>query len=365
VSQVVPQRYGTLSDALQVHVRLADFLARDPAADDIMDGFADSFTRSVQQAGRLGSGSESAGLLQARGALVPTSFALQKRAQRLMLDSIVHYAVQRAPTYWLSPEVQAEVSEAAALIEPEPLFPTDLPTPCGFLVVPHELAWWPDSVRIRAIVWMSTAVDEALTMATRDGAVGEDGISLWWLCDVAEAVERLWEPVKGEPMPDDAPARRMGLWPVDMHGWVFGRPWAEVAEIPPASTPGQVALPHTSYLRRWMLTLFRFTWQRLVRPEPWRPPRPEMRRAMRVLPIPDDGYIKVLHLRHVDYVRHDERDQDEGYRGVLAYRHWRRAHWRRIHAGTADERLVWVRGHWVGDETLPERQGYDVTGVTR
>jgi len=362
-STMQPQRYDSLSAALAVHVRLAQFFERDHEADDILDAFADSFARSVA---RAHSDDPVAKLNEVR-------YLAQQRAYRKLVDRVVEEAIHTGVTYWPSSAVMDEVAEAAALLEPEPIFPEDVPTPTGFLVLPRALQWWDDESAapiVRAVAWMDTeATDPPIEMTGRDGVPGR-GIVMWLFSDGAESAVRLWDD-PDRPMPATAPVRRMGLWPVDLHQWLYGRPWREVATLDDSrDDPTQVALPHATAFRRWLLTLFRFARDELIVPEEWRPSRAEGRRAMRVLPIPLDGYIKVLHLRRIEYVRHRHADDpdftaDEDAGRKLAYRHRRRAHWRRIHKGTPYERRTWVRATIVGDESLPFVDSFDVTGITR
>ncbi|HEY9377888.1 MAG TPA: hypothetical protein VIQ02_12425, partial [Jiangellaceae bacterium] len=180
------------------------------------------------------------------------------------------------------------------------------------------------------------------------------------------AVERLFGQ-KTRPWLD---AERLDIWPVDSSGWAFGASWRAGGDI---HTLGDVVHDNVAIIRRFLLTLWRFMWQRILTPETYTPTRAETKRALRLKPL-EDGYVKVLRVRRV--VEAERRGDPTNGDGYLLTAHIRRGHWHRTYFATLgparnpdgsfnedSHRLCWREPTVVGEG--PITRGHNVTAVVR
>ena len=133
-----------------------------------------------------------------------------------------------------------------------------------------------------------------------------------------------------------------------------------------------------AYVRRFMLALWRFCWQRILVPETYRPSRHETKRALRAGLTLEDGYVKVLRLRR--HVEAELRGETVDAGDPLAYDHqWIvRGHPRRqwfpsLGPARNDDgsfnidshRLIWIEPHLKGNPYAPVVIGHNVTAIVR
>jgi hypothetical protein len=178
--------------------------------------------------------------------------------------------------------------------------------------------------------------------------------------------ELLGRPVEAEFMEG---AIQLRVWLSDMSGWSFGAPWG---------TPGegtQVEVPYyVAERRKWLLTYFRWTWQRILDSGIHYPNRTERKLGVRFKKPIQDGYIKVVRLRRKDRQGGD----DSEFKGNLDHRfvvrgHWRRQWYRSLGPARNEDgsfndeshRLVWVSPFVKGPESGPLVLGHNVSASVR
>lgn len=283
-----------------------------------------------------------------------------------------HDMLSKAVSHYVSGEIVDEVTEAALLAGPEPLFHTDLFTPFGFallekpLIVPDldgdlGVVSETETVPIRAFAW-STA--EMTSMSLIDSTDPADlqlrpGITIWLYSTAAD----MDIPPEDLTMPD--------LFPVEVAPWMFGKSW-EPRNVN-YSMPGTVPVP-VAYERRWFLAFMRLCWQEIIVRHPYRPDRAQSRRWERFSKRKELLDYTVLRLR---------REVDPNYRPTgegapLDHRVVVRGHWKRQHfpsLGVArmpdgamnpeSHRLIWVERHIRGHEFLPMGAEHSATSVVR
>ena len=130
-------------------------------------------------------------------------------------------------------------------------------------------------------------------------------------------------------------------------------------------------------VRRFVATLLRLMWQRILSPEEWRPPRSLARRAHRAKRMPEDGSaIKVTHLRRYEPGWETEPSEAPGERGPMHYTVVVKGHWRDQYfpslgpARTAEgdwneasHRRIWIDPHLRGQGPLVLK--HSLTAVVR
>lgn len=306
---------------------------------------------------------------------VLTGAWLANRELNMLDNAIPHY---------VSAEVVEEVGYAITLMEPEPLFETDLVTPCGFAVFEqpvivtdlHPSTGVHDPnilVGIRAMAWQRVAA-----MAASDGTI-VSGISLFLYTTPQDQID-IFLPTVVKAAPElhlDYVEMAMALEtmnphafvPTDVIPWGFGREWTIREDV--AHMPGTVPTP-VAETRRWFLGFMRFMWQEIIIREKGQPRnRAEGRRWERTKPDMD---LTVLRLRRFSRIGSTE----TGTGAQLGYRLKVRGHWRRQFFPTlgearladgsmnpASHRLVWIETHYRGPDDAPLRISIDATAVTR
>jgi hypothetical protein len=287
-----------------------------------------------------------------------------------------HTMLSTGETLYVSSHVVHVVTHAALSAEPEPLFPTDLPSRSGFAVLETPVLL-PDlhpytgelrhdlEMPVRAFGW--TQMDSILHGPADDRREGS-GI-LVWLYTTPDDYLRWFKPsaerVTGEKSALHEPGSllggavaRDGMIIIDILPWAFGVPWGEreVPEHQAMTVPGNV-----SVMRRWLMALLRFTWQRLVTTERQSITSKQQRRALPFRPsiVPE---VSVLRLRRYMPNNH-QRGHGDGESlsmTVLVRGHWRRQWFRSLGPARTEDgqwnpeshRLVWIEPHLRGDGPL-------------
>lgn len=289
-----------------------------------------------------------------------------------------------ATTHYVSAEVINEVTAAAELASPEPLWRTDVFTPAGFAVLETPLIiedFDPDSgatsdqfhVWIRAIGWH---VHPGIARKDEDGSMFTlgDGVTLFTYTtdlDWHDGYEQ--DLIKGDRDVPEIPFDRTYVLPVEVAPWRFGTVWTTRSDVrhKPGTVPGPVG-----FQRRWFMAFMRLCFQQIIVRHPHHPKRPEARRweqlsTRKGKPILD---YSVLRLR---------REVDPSYRpehtgAPLEYQQKVRGHWKhtyirslgpaRLPDGTMNpesHRLIWVESYWRGPEDGPVGRLHWATSVTR
>ena len=231
--------------------------------------------------------------------------------------------LNRGETHYVSHNIMATVAAAAEQAGDEPLYPTDPPCPQGLIVFEYPLCI-PDlhpetgeivpdlEMPVRAISWAPSA---GVFTPKGDGSglsVPMPGIfyglytdeNAWrtlFLPSVERALPDEWTEFKDVYTDADATVYdRDPIWCIDTSGWSYAVPWHRSDQLHP-----NVAMEHgeihqtVAYVRRFILALWRFCWQRILIPQTYRPTRHEQKRAIRAGVTLEDGYVKVLRLRRL------------------------------------------------------------------
>jgi hypothetical protein len=159
-------------------------------------------------------------------------------------------------------------------------------------------------------------------------------------------------------------AEDLRSWVTDTSGWAFSVPWDH-----------DKFGAGVSYIRRFLLAYWRWTWQRILVPTPYTPTRAERKWVSRIGKPPlEDGHIKVLRLRRE--IEH-ERKYGTEYQGIYDHQFMVRGHWRRqwyksLGPATIDgefnpdsHRLVYVEPFVKGNPNGPLVLGHNVTAAVR
>ena len=330
-----------------------------------------------------------------------------------------HRLLDRAETVYVSGEIVDRISYAAAQMDPEPLHATDLFAPSGLIVLEKPIRmpdFHPGSgvmtdfihVGIRAIGWtpeMIHCVDpetydpEDFTVGVAKSHSGErrPGTMIYtyttnedWRATYARDIDKAIRSgvltigdvtdAAGEDFPVDydfaelsvytmgALAGRDHLVTSDVMAWAFGRPWVnrEAVEYTPGTVDSSV-----SFMRRWFLTLMRFSWQKLIvadRPPPSKKLMGRMADAKR-----PNAAFSVLRLRRTT---HPTVETGTGKR--LMYRVRTRGHWRNVYVpslGPArledgsynpdSHRRQWIESFWRGPLDGPLGPEHKATVIVR
>lgn len=298
--------------------------------------------------------------------------------------------LNKGATWYVSQHIAATVSHFAEAAEPEPLFETDIPAEAGLIVLENPLLLddlHPDTgevvpglkMPITAIGWQLAPV----SVPTEDGSVNNrPGITYYlytrtdqWMEHYIPAVRSLLGETEAEINATIA-ARSEWCFMSDYSGWAFGMSW-QVSPSVQDSRPGYVP-DAVSFVRRWLLALFRFTWQQILVGHTHHPSRAERRRFDRVKAhVPQDGYIKVVRLRReVEAERRGERpDSDAITRNHqwIVRGHPRRQWYPKLGParnpdGTFNHdshRLIWIEAHTAGNPFGELVRGHEVVAVVR
>jgi hypothetical protein len=298
-------------------------------------------------------------------------------AERTLLNS--------GETHYVSHNVAESVRAAGESAEPEPIFLTDLPAPSGLIVLEYPLLL-PDlhpqtaelvdglTMPIRMIGWHHAGIG----VPDGDRIDRKDGIVLVLYSD-HESFRTLFLPgLEAIGQRDEGftvMSEVMRVWVADMTGWAFGHPWKESTATNALTKTGGEIIRSMSIIRRWVLSYFRWCWQRILVPEVYRPKRHEVRKLRRAH-YPEDGYIKVLRLRR--HVEAEQRGQStsDGFahdHSWIVRGHWRRQWYRSLGPArtedgafnTESHRLVWIEPHVSGNPFGELVVGHNVTAAVR
>lgn len=302
-------------------------------------------------------------------------------------------------THYVSHHIMATCAAAAEQCGDEPLFPTDLPCRRGLIVFEYPLII-PDlhpatgemvpelTMPIRAISFAHSDGVYAMTDGQVNTAKQTPGI-FYGLYTDAEAFNTLFLPSVARHLPTeyaeyetifhDNGIDRDPFWCIDSSGWSYATPWRRSEALAPAAAMEQGEVHQTvGVLRRFLLALWRFQWQRILVPEVYRPSRPEAKRALRAGLTLEDGYVKVLRLRR--HVEAEARGESVDAGDPLAYDHqWIvRGHPRRqwfpsLGPARNDDgsfnvdshRLIWIEPFLKGNPYAPVVIGHNVTAIVR
>lgn len=274
-----------------------------------------------------------------------------------------------APTVVLSDEPYAFITEAAALM-PDAVLTEDIIPPAGVLMRPGGGMLVDYSIPVEdqeeAEVWEIVAIAWRIdTVAKADVTEGPGASILLY-------GRRAWAHEVG--MIDDRYSSEFVL--IDRTPWGCGVRWAEgvddrsyeerkrltplpdkdgtlaYAHVPNVDEEGRVlADAHVARVRRFLLALWTFMADEVVVPHAQRLPRPNQKRLVRsgrMAEIPEDGALRIIHLRR--YAESDGREPDPDAEAPnWSHRWYVRGHWRRLASG----RVTWVRGHVKGPEDRP------------
>jgi hypothetical protein len=298
-------------------------------------------------------------------------------------------------TLYVSHHIAATVEAAAETADDEPLFPTDLPTPRGLLVFEYPLiipdlhpetgATMPDlHMPLRAIGWS----EETIHAANPDTGVLEPGSGIFYtMYTDRDAWAEIFLPSVREHLPDDYDDYREmykqsmangqdPLWCIDTSGWSYGKSWRRSDVDLPRTVVGTGEIHATvANTRRFLLTLFRFCWQRILVPQTYHPHRHEHRQSLRVGHKLEDGHIKVLRLRrHMEMeARGEPVDPNPfAYDHQWIVRKHPRRQWYpslgppRNPDGSFNQdshRLIWIEPFIKGNPLAPLIVGHNVTAI--
>ena len=287
-----------------------------------------------------------------------------------------------APTIVLDPKVHEFVTEAASFMPAAPLLEEVVPSPAGVVMMPgfeRLMNYSSDvdyaeyggehEVPLVAIGWRMT--DEVLD-AHGDVTGGVDIFiysSKDWAAEVGDSPR--WRV--------DYPSTFVTI---DRTPWAYGIPWREPRDEAEAAERMEVvdgerkyvdavftneglvvSDTHVARLRRFLLALWTFMADEIVTPTKVDLPRPNMKRLVRsghMAEIPDDGALRIIHLRR--YADDGEHEHDPDAEAPFwSHRWYVRPHWRRLASG----RVTYVRGHIKGPEDRPLVLKNDIVAVRR
>ena len=283
-------------------------------------------------------------------------------------------ALNQGETHYVSAPIMQAVESASKQLEPEALWDTDLPCPQGLIV--FEKPWVHNDLHpvtgeivsglhmpVRAISW---TVGEVMAP---DGSGLKPGVCYTLYADKESFLEIYVSTYKKVIDPDEDLSELMEVsdqlrfWVTDTSGWSFGAEWND-------GTYGEVV----AVTRRFLLSYFRWTWQRILVPIAHTPTRSEKKWIAKIKGRPDDGYVKILRLRRE--IEH-ERKYGKDYVGIFDYQFMVRGHPRRQwypslgparingEFNPASHRQIWIEPHMKGDPDGPLVLGHNVTIAVR
>jgi hypothetical protein len=294
--------------------------------------------------------------------------AFSKAAHILLAE---RKALNEGETHYVSSNVMAAVVAASETMEPEALYETDLPCPSGLIV--FETPWVHDDLHpktgeiqsglhmpVRAISWTVSNVKT------------ESGFQLgvcYCLYADNESFQAIYLPsykkvISGTEDLSDLldTSEQLKVWLTDTSGWSFGTNWDD-------EKYGTLV----AVTRRFLLSYWRWTWQRILVPVNHTPSRAERKWIRKIKGSEEDGYIKVLRLRRE--IEHERQKGD--YVGIFDYQfvvrgHWRRQHYPKLGPAKIDgefnhesHRLVWIEPFIKGNPDGPLVLGHNITVAVR
>lgn len=306
--------------------------------------------------------------------------------QGALLAKREYSMLSKATSHYVSGEVVDEVTRAAHLAENEPLYDTDLFTPCGFAVLEKPMVC-PDidpetggphptlNVWVRAIGWQRHG-----GIANLKSQKITDGVSLFLYTTpqdyqegyvascLAAGIQVHGFDEHGFPEGDWG---NLVFMPMDVIPWAFGAEWTTRDEV--GYTPGTVPGP-VGYERRWFYAFMRLCWQQIIvshRPERKRQQHRQWERMAKRKELLDYTVLRLRRVVDPNYV-------PSGEGTPLDHRVKVRAHWKyqyvwglgpaRLPDGTANpvnHRWIWIESHWRGPEDGPIGAMHSATSVVR
>jgi hypothetical protein len=305
-----------------------------------------------------------------------------------------------AETHYVSHHISASLVDAAKAGFDEPLYITDVPAESGLIVFEYPITipdLHPDTgaivpgldMPIRAISWQVTEVyaradawehpiDEMTEMEKHPG------ISYVLYTD-RESYQTLFIPSAERELPEHVAAYRYydrfhgePFWAVDVSGWGFGLKWQRDGTLIPRHDHDQGYIHDTvAYIRRWLLAYFRWTWQRILVPQTYKPSRPEIRRMTRAGMVPEDGHMKIIRLRREveAEARGEKTDSVEWRRSHqwIVKAHPRRQWYPSLGPARNEDgswnhdshRMIWVEAHIAGNPDGPLIVGHNIVAAVR
>lgn len=303
-----------------------------------------------------------------------TAIKLLSMESEMLTDAVTHY---------IAGSIVRKIEGAAELAEPEPIFDTDLTSMSGFAVLEWPILltdFHPDTgllderitLPIRAIGWK--VVDGILSGPTDNRVVGR-GVMMYLYTTPDDyvnyyAASLLRVGILGRVVPESV--KRDDFIIVDVLPWAFGTSWSgrDTVDHRDTTVPAPVA-----FIRRWFLSLMRFTWQTILVPTPEFPSKKVSGKWAMLAKSRPHNDCTVMRLRRV--VNPD--GYEFGGVGIpLDHRvkvrgHWRRQWFRSLGPAYDEEgvwnpnshRLVWIDEHIRGPEDAPMGATRHATLVVR
>lgn len=315
--------------------------------------------------------------LRTYGAFARMDDANRAYAAKLFADTEAEMW-NRAPTTLLTSDVKRTIGEAAIDAPDEVLKPELVPVTHGVVMSPDleplfiyesvdEVDGEEEAIPIVALAW---AFQDNIGIPNEDRSVREQpgGVDLWLYTLASDMNERY-----ADELSNDSKERLAHLHLVitDRAPWAFGLEWHAADDFLSRDVDGwhlapdgsmQVD-PHIGALRHWLIALWTFMAEEIIvmpRVDPPRHHRKRLDRAGRMAPIPEDGILRIAHLRRTKRVER-EHDDEEGEPPNWSHRWYVRGHWRRLASG----RLTYVRGHIKGPDDRPLVLKHNIMAVHR
>lgn len=295
------------------------------------------------------------GLSMARG---PSS--LRAKAHFMWQD--MTDALNTATTYYVGQTVQELMLSAAEVAEPEPLFPTDLPSPSGLMIFENPL---PVLDHMRYDNGDSMLPINAFMWNTREVTVIDP--------DTQEVSNHLGitYTIYSDGVDGNAGDPTVPFYAQEHSAWAFGVSWDATGRIGTLNAHKQS--PHLAQCRVWLLTILRLLWQEILVPDTFGADKVERKRFQRMMDRKwDDGGMKVLRLRkvHRDPVEREGAPDDNTWR--MTTRSITRPHWRQQYYRSLGEvgdpnayRRIWIFAFIRGPEGAPLIVKHNVTTIVR
>jgi hypothetical protein len=332
-------------------------------------GFWRSFARSYATFSRLVEGSSSAALEDMR--IREEDARLNWLAKELAESE--YEILNGGDTLYVAHNIIELVTMAAEMAEPEPIFPTDLPTKTGVVILEQPLLMsdldpktgqYDEQIKlpVRAIGW------DVRPVRRSDDSVCEGVYLVAWTD--GDAYKEIYLPSLehlGHSNDGNTVYAPPGLQPIEVNPWAFGTVWGSTTDA--TEMDNTVIIESVAYLRRWILSLCRLMWQEILSPDHYTPDRAHRRRCDRIGWHREQGDVKVVKMRRV-YQEHEREDGEGGWtldHRVVVRGHWRRQYYRSLGevGDDAAYRMVWIAPHIRGPESAPLVLKHNVTAVVR